>query len=84
MECVEVVVDGTAYQTWVADGAHELHDQLVQAAHDGAVVTLTMTEADGDELVDQGTLVLRLGSVSTLVVRLLGDPRTGAAMGISQ
>ena len=84
MECVEVVVDGTPYQTWVARGAQELHDRLVRAAHDGATVTLTITEARGEELVDQGTLVLRLGAVSTLAIRLLGDTRTGAAMGVSQ
>ena len=86
MQRIEVSVDGTGYETWVADqaAASELRDRILEAAELGATVTLDIERAQGDELVTDGTLVLRLGSAASVAVRVFADDRTGGAMGISQ
>ena len=85
MQRIEVSVDGTGYETWVADqaAASELRDRILEAAELGATVTMDIERAQGDELVTDGTLVLRLGSAASVAVRVLPDDRTGGAMGIS-
>ncbi|MCU0282586.1 MAG: hypothetical protein MUD13_01610 [Candidatus Nanopelagicales bacterium] len=86
MQRVEVVVDGVAIETWAADeaAASEVRIRVLEAAEAGATIRLDVLRAQGEELLADGTLVLRMGNVSTVVVRVLPDDRTGAAMGISR
>ena len=85
MHRIEVAVDGTGYQTWVASetAAAKLRSQILSAAESGATITVDIVEAVGDDLVTVGTLVLRLGSAASVAVRVVPDDRTGGAMGIS-
>jgi hypothetical protein len=86
MQRVEVVVDGVAVETWTADEAEasELRIRVLEAAEGGATIRLDVMRARGEELLADGTLVLRMGNVGTVLVRVLPDDRTGAAMGISR
>lgn len=86
MHRVEVVVDSSAYETWTADEptAADLRIRVLEAAEAGAAIRLEIQTAMGDDLVHQGTVVLRLGNATTVAVRVLPDDRTGAAMGISR
>ncbi len=85
MHRVEIAVDATGYETWVADesAASQLRARILGAAESGATVTLDIVRAQGDELVADGTLVLRMGSAASVAVRVRADDRTGGAMGIS-
>jgi hypothetical protein len=86
MQRVQVVVDGAEVETWVADeaDASEVRIRILEAADAGATIRLDVLRAQGEELLTDGTLVLRLGNASTVLVRVLPDDRTGAAMGISR
>ena len=86
MHRIEIAVAGTGYETWVPDeaAAASLRERVLAAAEHGRTLTLDIVQAAGDDLVVEGTLVLRLGSAASVAVRVLPDDRTGAAMGISQ
>ena len=84
MKRIEIAVDGTGYQTWADDAAAEaLRTRVLAAARSGRTLTVEIETANGAELVSEGTLVLRLGSASSVAVRIFADDRTGGAMGIS-
>ena len=86
MQRIEVVVDGAAYETWSGDEAEaeELRIRILEGAVAGTTVRVEILRAQGEELVSEGTLVLRLGNASAVAVRVLPDDRSGAAMGISR
>lgn len=86
MQRIEIVVDGAVFETWVPDeaGAAALRAEVLAAAHAGSTVQVAVRAAQGDALVDQGVLVLRLGAATALALRQFPDDRTGAAMGVSR
>jgi hypothetical protein len=86
MQRVEVMVDGTVFETWTADEADaaRLRISVLEAAETGSTIRVDVRRAEGAELVPEATLVLRLGAATTVAVRVLPDDRTGAAMGISR
>lgn len=86
MQRIEAVVDGVPYETWVANESEAalLRTRLLEGAEAGSTMRVEIHQAQGDDLVPEGTLVLRLGNASTVAVRVLPDDRTGAAMGISR
>ena len=86
MQRIEAVVDGVQYETWVANESEAalVRTRLLEGAEAGSTIRVEIHQAQGDDLVPEGTLVLRLGNASTVSVRVLPDDRTGAAMGISR
>jgi hypothetical protein len=86
MQRVEVVVDGVPVELWVPSeaAARTLADEVLAAAEAGAALRVDVMTAADEELVPAGTAVLRFGSARSIVVRVLPDDRTGAAMGISR
>jgi uncharacterized membrane protein len=83
MQRIEIVVDGNRYETWVADESEATRERIriLEGAEAGSTIRLDIRS---DELVSESTLVLRLGSASTVAIRVFPDDRTGAAMTISR
>ena len=86
MQRIEVVVDGVPYETWIADApaAEQERVRILEGAEAGSTIRFDLRRAQGDDLVSEGTVVLRFGGASTVAVRVLPDDRTGAAMGLSR
>jgi hypothetical protein len=79
MQRVVIVIDGVPIETWAGDeaAASEVRIRVLEAAEAGATIRLDVLRPQGEQLIGDGTLVLRMGNASTVVVRVLPDDRAG-------